>query len=243
MFIPQVTQALGISASMVFGFLARVTMLNFCSMAVSRASHSCSSSSKYFASHDIAAGFSTRLASTGTVKPLHVDNESCVTLSASFRLESMAASAPARSEEAAAVFDACLGDGDSIRRGASRTVSHAAVNSPGFFTGVRGKHRSFLIVPSIVRVTVMVPALTRFLLLRCTDRRTFSKKLQGCHEVFSIRPPFQSWLFVIFSWMRQRACCHSSDEDFCVCVFFNFVFLSSVEELSESLEESEPEEE
>ena len=71
-----------------------------------------SSSSKHFVAHDIPVGFSTRSASIGTVKP--IDNERCVTWSASFRLESMPTSTPARSEETEVVVDACLGDGTNI---------------------------------------------------------------------------------------------------------------------------------
>ena len=58
----------------------------------------------------------------------------------------MAASTPAQSEETEFVVDACLGDGASIWRGMSRAFSHAAMKSPGFFTGVGGKDRSFLFV-------------------------------------------------------------------------------------------------
>ena len=148
MFTPRVTQchmhALSISASMVFGFLARVDILNFCGMAVSNTNPSFSSSSKYLVAHDIAAGFSTRSASVCTVKPL--DNESCVTWSASCRVESLPASNPARSDETEVVVDACKGDGANIWRGVSLTFSHAAVNSPGFFTGVAGSDHALLFV-------------------------------------------------------------------------------------------------
>ena len=64
MLIPRVTQALRISASMVFGLLALVLMLNFCSMAVSRANHSFESSSKYSVAQVRAACLGTRPAST-----------------------------------------------------------------------------------------------------------------------------------------------------------------------------------
>ena len=85
----------------------------------------------------------------------------------------MAASTPARSEEAEVVIDACLGNGANIWRGVSRTFSHAAVNSPGFFTGMGPLVEIvlsylFLARPSIVRVSTMVPALARFLSLRYT---------------------------------------------------------------------------
>ena len=55
MFAPRATHARGILASMAFGFLARVEMLSFFSTAVSKASPSFSSSSKYFAAHDSGA--------------------------------------------------------------------------------------------------------------------------------------------------------------------------------------------
>ena len=56
----------------------------------------------------------------------------------------MAASTPARSEETEVAVDACKGDGANIWRGVSLTFSHAAVNSPGFFTGDAGSDRSLL---------------------------------------------------------------------------------------------------
>ena len=56
----------------------------------------------------------------------------------------MAASTSARSEETEVVVDACKGDGANIWRGVSLTFAQAAVNSPGFLTGVDGRDRSFL---------------------------------------------------------------------------------------------------
>ena len=58
----------------------------------------------------------------------------------------MTAHTPARSEETEVGGDACTGDGANIWRGVSRAFSHAAVNSPGFFTGVVGRDRPFLFV-------------------------------------------------------------------------------------------------
>ena len=86
--IPRVThmhvQALSISASMVFDFLAWVFLLNFCSMAVSAARPSFPVSSKHFAAQARAAFVSARSVSIGTVKPLdneisrvHASGESC----------------------------------------------------------------------------------------------------------------------------------------------------------------------
>ena len=142
--IPRVTQALSISASMVFDFLALVLIPNFCSRAVSWAILSFGSSSKYFVAQVKAACLSTRSALTGTVKPL--DSESFVALSAFVRLSSTAASTPARSVETEIVVDACCGESCSSRRGvAIRTLLHASVNNPGLI-GVGGRDRSFLFV-------------------------------------------------------------------------------------------------
>ena len=58
----------------------------------------------------------------------------------------MAASTPARSQETEVFVVACKGDGANIWREVSLTFSHAAVNRPGFFTGVAGRDRSLLFV-------------------------------------------------------------------------------------------------
>ena len=144
MLIPRVTQALRISASMVFDFLALVLIPNFCSKAVSWEIPSFGSSSKYFVAQVKAACLSTRSASTGTVKPL--DSEKFVALSALVRLVSIAASTPVRSLETEVVVDACCGESCNNCRGVTiRTFSHTAVNNPGLI-GVGGRDRSFLFV-------------------------------------------------------------------------------------------------
>ena len=125
--IPRVTQALSISASMVFDFLALVLIPNFCSRAVRWAILSFGSSSKYFVAQVKAACLSTRSASTGTVKPL--DSESFVALSAFVRLSSTAASTPVQSLETEVVADACCGESCNNCRGVRIcTFSHTAVN-------------------------------------------------------------------------------------------------------------------
>ena len=140
MLIPQVTQALSISASMVFNFLALVYMLNFCSMAVSRASPSFESPSNYFAAHARAACLRTSTASTGTATTRGL----WPCLRALVRLVSIAASTPAGSLETEVVVDACCGESCHSWRGvAIRTFSHAAVNNPGL-TGVDGRDCPFL---------------------------------------------------------------------------------------------------
>ena len=60
----------------------------------------------------------------------------------------MAANTPARSEETEVAVDACLGDGVNVWQGVSRTFEllHAAVGSPGFFTGAAHTDRPFLFV-------------------------------------------------------------------------------------------------
>ena len=144
MLIPRVTQALGISASMVFDFLALVLIPNFCNRAVSWAIPSFGSSSKYFVAQVKAACLSTCSTPTGTVKPL--GSESFVALSALVRLVSIAASAPVRSIEAEVVVDACCGESCNNCCGVTiRTFSHNAVNSPGLIE-VGGRDRAFLFV-------------------------------------------------------------------------------------------------
>ena len=123
---------MSISASMVFGFLALVFMLKFCSMSVNKANPFFESSSKYFVAQARAACLSTPSASTGTVKPLNNAYGSFVALSALVRLVSIAASTPARSIETEVVVGARCGESCNSWRGVTiRTFSHAAVNSPG----------------------------------------------------------------------------------------------------------------
>ena len=170
----------------------------------------------------------------------------------------MAASTPARSEETEVVVDACKGDGANIWRGVSLTFAQAAVNSPAFFTGVAGSDHSLLIVSCRAFHCDNVnngsgAGSLPFASLRCCSSNVFciaagmprsslsSAAISTMALLDSSKPSasfctFFSFLNLLLSLAAVEGL--SSEEDFFV-FFLDFFFLPSLEELLESLEESE----